>query len=46
MTEEGTSAELSLLGGRRKGREGEEKEGRKEGIFIFFVLIVVKIHII
>ena len=28
-----------------EGREGEEKEGRKEGTFIFIVLIVVKIHI-
>ena len=28
-----------------EGREGEEKEERKEGTFIFIVLIVVKIHI-
>lgn len=31
--------------GKMEGREGEEKEGRKEGTFIFIVLIVVKIHI-
>lgn len=28
-----------------EGREGEEKEGRKEGTFIFIVLIMVIIHI-
>ena len=30
--------------GKMEGREGEEKAGRKEGTFIFIVLIVVKIH--
>ena len=28
-----------------EGREGEEKEGRTEGTFIFIVLIMVIIHI-
>lgn len=31
--------------GKMEGKEGEEKEGRKEGTFIFIVLIMVIIHI-